>query len=215
MKIIKFAILIFMLSTLHISAQKTMNAIYELRGEREMGAGFEFTEQGKFNFYLAYGGLDRNATGTYTIENDTVRLKSDKVPASDYEVESRKNTSNYKGFVIKVNDKNSFILSYTIAVTLVDGQMHSHKCDGNGIIKTNTTACEKIFLWNQLYGDVMTEVYDATKDKGSKNQITVTMKPTLQQFTFTGINLFIKDSELILPANLLLNDTDLNFEKVK
>jgi hypothetical protein len=190
-----------------------MNAIYDLRNVREMAAGFEFTENGHFNFYLAYGGLDRNATGTYTVENDTIKLKSDKKPAKDFEVASRKSKKDFNGFVIKVDDENKFIVSYVKAVALINGQMHTYDVSSDGAVRIDTTVCEKIFIWNQLYGDVMTEIYDAAKDKASKNFITVKMKPTLQQFSFTGIDLFLKDNKLILPANLMLNAEALEFEK--
>ncbi len=198
-----------------LNAQNSMDAIYELRGVREMGAGFEFTNNGRFNFYLAYGGLDRNATGTYTIVNDTIKLKSDKVPASDYEVDSRKHDNQYPGFAIMVDDKNSFIVSYTIAVAVINGEMQSYNCNSEGLITIDTNTCEKIFLWNQLYGDLMTPIFDAAKDKANKNYITVKMKPTLQQFTFAGIDLLMKENKLILPANQLLNGEDLKFEKVR
>lgn len=209
------ALVSIIIYTSALQAQNTMNAIYELRGVREMGAGFEFTKDGKFSFYLAYGGLDRNATGTYQLAGDTIKLKSDKVPASDFEVASRKKDSNIPGFAIKVDDKNTFIVSYVIAVALINGQMHSFNCNSDGIINIDTNACEKIFLWNQLYGDLMTEIYDKEKNDAVKNYITVKMKPTLEQFTFSGIDLILKDGELILPSNPLLNDSDLKFLKVK
>lgn len=204
-----------LLIAVKLNAQKNMDAIYELRGIREMGAGFEFTNDGRFNFYLAYGGLDRNATGTYLIVNDTIKLKSDKVPAGDYEVDSRKHNKQYPGFAIKVDDKNSFIASYTIAVAVLNGEMQSYNCNSEGLITIDTNICEKIFLWNQLYGDLMTLIYDTSTDRATKNYITVKMKPTLQQFTFAGIYLLLKENELILPANPLLNREDLKFEKVR
>ena len=69
----------------------TLDGAYNLRGLQDMAAGFKFTPDGRFEFFYAYGAGDRNATGTYKVEGDTVHLKSDKEPGNDSKSKSSAN----------------------------------------------------------------------------------------------------------------------------
>ena len=67
-------------------AQKTLSGVYRLQNAREMAAAFEFTDDGKFQFYFVYGAADRFANGTYSIEGNTLKLISNKRPGTDFTV---------------------------------------------------------------------------------------------------------------------------------
>lgn len=54
----------------------------------EMASGFNFTADGKFQFFFSYGAVDRNATGTFSVTGNTLQLKSDKEPGKDFSVTS-------------------------------------------------------------------------------------------------------------------------------
>jgi hypothetical protein len=41
---------------------------------QEMIAVFKFSVTGKFDFFHSYGAIDRNASGTFTIDGDTLKL---------------------------------------------------------------------------------------------------------------------------------------------
>ena len=44
---------------------------------QEMVADFNFSADGKFQFFYSYGTVDRNATGTFSVHGDILHLKSD------------------------------------------------------------------------------------------------------------------------------------------
>jgi hypothetical protein len=52
----------------------------------EMVARFNFTKAGTFQFLFSYGAVDRTASGTYTIEGNKIKLKSNKEPGRDFTV---------------------------------------------------------------------------------------------------------------------------------
>jgi hypothetical protein len=87
----------------------TLNGVYSLKGIQDMAAGFKFTPDGRFEFFYMYGASDRNATGTYTVEGDTIKLKSDKEPGKDFKIVSQKKAG--QGYTIEVQDANKDYLS--------------------------------------------------------------------------------------------------------
>ena len=84
---------------------QTLDGVYNLRGIHDMAAGFQFTPDGRFEFFYIYGASDRHATGTYAMDGDTVKLKSDKQPGKDFKIESQDKKG--KGFTRKLEEKIS------------------------------------------------------------------------------------------------------------
>ncbi len=95
MKTQSFIYLLILLSmSSKLFSQNTLSGVYSLRGIREMAAAFEFNTEGKFRFYYAYGAIDRNAEGTYTIEGTKIILKSTKEAGKDFNIKSQSQKSN-------------------------------------------------------------------------------------------------------------------------
>ena len=59
-------------------------------GRMEVGAGLELMADGHFHYALAYGALDEEASGTWSVEGDRVVLASDPVVPPRFVVVSRK-----------------------------------------------------------------------------------------------------------------------------
>ena len=51
-----------------------------------MASGFNFSADGKFEFFFTYGAVDRSAAGTFTVAGDTLKLKSNKEPGKDFSI---------------------------------------------------------------------------------------------------------------------------------
>jgi hypothetical protein len=54
-------------------AQKTVPGEYYF-SRQEMVAGFKFSPDGRFEFFYSYGAVDRNASGTFSVEGDILKL---------------------------------------------------------------------------------------------------------------------------------------------
>jgi hypothetical protein len=93
-----------------------LNGSYRLTGVHDLASAFEFTPDGKFQYFYIYGVADRNATGTYTMVGDTIKLKSDKEGGKDFPIESQSKKG--KGYTIQVKAPNPFLLKHVTACTL-------------------------------------------------------------------------------------------------
>jgi hypothetical protein len=181
---------------------------YRLIGIQDMAAGFKFTPDGRFEFFLMYGASDRNATGTYRIEGDTVKLKSDKEPGKDFKIESQRKQG--KGFTIEVKDGNKNYLSYVTCLYFVDGHQEYMQANNDGIIHLDIPAVDTLYVRHEMAVDIPTLVKDKNNDN---NYFVVSLLPTLGQVSFKGIDLFIKDDELTCHPNYFMPFDNIRFVK--
>ena len=217
--------LVLLSSTLMIQCQSSSNpkakkqamtkldGEYTLQGIHDMAAGFRFTPDGKFEFFYIYGVSDRNATGTYTVEGDTVKLKSDKEPGKDFKIDHQSKKG--KGYTIQVTAPNEYLLRNIICLYF-DGeapdatQTNSAETDSKGIIHLDVSSVDTIYLRHEIFPDIPTLI----KDKNNPNNyFEVSLLPTLGQVSFKGIDLFIKEDTLTCHPNYFMPFENIRFVK--
>jgi len=169
-------------SNLH--SQKKLSGVYSLRGIHDMAAAFEFNQEGSFRFYYAYGAVDRNAEGTYTVEGTKIALKSTKEAGKDFTIKSQ--TQKSKNYRIQVIAPNPYLLQHVRAACFIGKEQTDYFSDKSGLIEINNPAIDSIFLQHTLYPDIFTKI----KDADNKNTIfEVELNPSLVQVSFKGIDL--------------------------
>ena len=82
----------------------------------EMASGFNFTPDGKFEFFFSYGAIDRSATGIFYVEGDTLKLKSDKEPGKDFTITSESKAA--KGYTLIFKDANKYLAQNILCIFL-------------------------------------------------------------------------------------------------
>jgi hypothetical protein len=175
----------------------------------EMVAGFKFSTDGKFDFYYSYGAVDRTASGTFTVEGKTIKLKSNKEPGKDFTVTNQSKQG--EGYSIKVEDENKYLLNYIRCSFFVRGERHDEFTDEKGIVKVNYPHCDSIFVFHTLFPDFVTCIKD---DKNENNNFTLTLNPSLAQVSFKGIDFTIdNDSTISCMHNYLMPLEDIHFIK--
>ncbi len=107
-----------------------------------MVAAFNFLPGGKFEFFLSYGGMDRNATGTFFISGDTLHLKSDKEAGKDFGVKSQSKEGS--GYRIQFEDSNKYLLSNIRCSFFVGDKREDLFTNEDGLIETDLSHCDKI-----------------------------------------------------------------------
>ena len=215
MKFIKLNILLITLLNINCMSQKkstdtqdkTLNGEYHFR-KMELVSGFKFTPDGKFEFYYSYGASDRNATGTYIIEGDTLKLKSDKEGGKDFAID--KQSKEPGNITIKVNSPNPYLASNVLCMCLVDDKEHEFVSDKNGLIETDLKSCDQIFIQHQLFPDAGTLIKD---ENNENNYFEVSLKPTLQQVSFKWIDFVIKGDTITCGPNYFLPFENIEFIK--
>ena len=85
-------------------SQTTIEGEYYFR-KMEMASGFNFSKDGKFQFFYTYGAVDRTASGSFIVEGDTLKLKSDKEPGKDFTITSQSMQGNGYSIIFKHPNK--------------------------------------------------------------------------------------------------------------
>lgn len=167
--------------------------------KQEMVASFRFLKDGRFDFYYSYGVADRSATGTYTIEDNTVKLKSEKEPGKDFTIVKQEKRGD--GIYIKVTDPNPHMAGYVLAIYFIKGQQQVAECNNRQEIIINEAAVEQIYLQHQLFPDIACLIKDGSTDA---NHFEITLNRSLEQVSFKGVDLFIKEDGLHCYPNYLI-----------
>lgn len=206
MRRVVFIFLLFI--NLKTLAQSSVQGEYYFR-RQEMVAGFNFSVDGKFQFFYSYGAVDRNATGTFKIVGDTLKLKSDKVAGHDFTTTSQ--TSQGSGYTIAFTHPNKYLLKNILCIFFLNGKQQKVWSDENGRAHLDASHCDSIYVQHALYPDILTLVKD---DKNEHNIFTLALNPSLEQVSFKGTDFKIESADRItcIP-NYFMEITGIEFLK--
>lgn len=175
----------------------------------EMASGFNFSKDGKFQFFFTYGAVDRNATGTFSVEDDTLKLKSDKEAGKDFNIS--KQSREGKGYKLTFAHPNKYLIKNILCLFITDGKTQEAMTDANGQVHTDLIHCDTIYVQHLLFPDIATLVKDKTNDN---NRFTLSLNPSLEQVSFKGIDFkIIDDKTLNCLPNYFLDMPDIKFVK--
>lgn|GEM_PF-649216 len=222
MKFIKLNILLFTLLNINCMSQKpnsdkptvekpsrTLSGEYHFN-KMELASGFNFTPDGKFQFYYVYGASDRNATGTYTIKGDSLFLKSDKEGGKDFVID--KQSKRDGNITIRISSPNPYLASGVACMCLVDGKEHPFESDKDGLIETDLKKCDQLFVQHLMFPDAGTLIADKDNDN---NYFELSLSPSLQQVSFKWIDFVIKDDVITCGPNYFLPFEDIEYVKAQ
>jgi len=204
----KFIIVLLTFIQVQVMAQPKIQGEYYF-SRHEMIAGFNFSEDGKFQFYYSYGAVDRNATGTFSVEGDVLILKSDKVAGHDFTIKQQLKQGN--GYTLVFEHPNKYLLNDIRCIFFIDGIQQEAYSDSNGEVHVDLNRCDSIYAQHLLFPDILTLV---KKMRNDNNWFNLSLNPSLEQVSFKGIDFKIVDSKTItcLP-NYLINISDIEFTK--
>lgn len=189
-------------------AQKNIEGEYYFR-KMEMASGFNFSKDGSFQFFYVYGSVDRNATGSFRVEGDSLKLKSDKEPGKDFTITGQSKAAS--GYKLTFTHPNKYLVKNILCIFIVDGKQHEAYTDSNGEVSVDFVKCDTILVLHSLYPDVPTLVKD---EKNENNRFTLTLNPSLEKVSFKGIDLFIIDDKtLSCLNNYFMEASDIKFIK--
>ncbi|MEP7111468.1 MAG: hypothetical protein ABI760_25965 [Ferruginibacter sp.] len=204
----EYIIYLLLLVNIKTMSKSMVQGEYYFR-RQEMVAGFNFSANGKFQFFYSYGAVDRNATGSFFVEGDTLKLKSDKEAGEDFSITDQSKQA--RGYSIIFEHPNKYLLKDILCIFLTDGIEQSVYSDSNGEVKADLRNCDTIYVQHPLYPDIVTLV----KDKNNGNsRFKLTLNPSLEQVSFKGINFKIEDDKMItcIP-NYFMNMEGIEFIK--
>lgn len=189
-------------------AQADFSGEYYLTGIHEMAAGFKFTKDGHFQFYYSYGAVDRVAEGTYLIEGNTLKLKSNKEPGKDFTIQ--KQNKQGSGYTIKVVHPNKALVRNIKCVLFVGTEKTETYTNSDGEVHSNLPKADKIYLQHGLYPDIVTQIKDETN---TNNYFEVALNPLLEKVSFKGIDFSIDGKVLRCLPNYFMPFENIKFVK--
>ncbi len=207
---LRFLLFILTLFFVHSMSAQSIKGEYRLRGIPETASGFRFSADGRFDFFFIYGAVDRNASGTYTVEGDTIKLHSDKEPGKDFPITSQQRKGN--NYTIKVSDANVYLLRNVIAIYFNGDTREVAYSDDDGIILINEKSVDTIYLRHELFPDIPSLI----KDKNNENNyFEVSLSPSLGAVSFKGIDLAIDGKALTCLPNYFMPFENITYVKEK
>jgi hypothetical protein len=174
----------------------------------EMASGFMFSPDGRFQFFFSYGAVDRSAAGTYFIDGNLLRLKSEKEPGKDFAV-----TRQYKGvvgFSLKFFHAQRYLTENIRCVFQAGEQKTEVISDSQGLVVTELIQCDHIFVQHLLYPDIFTQVKDPAN---LNNHFELSLETSLEQVSFKGIDFTIEaDGSLTCHPNYFMPFTGIRYQ---
>jgi len=189
-------------------SQTTIVGEYYFR-KMEMASGFNFSKDGKFQFFYTYGAVDRTASGSFIVEGDILKLKSDKEPGKDFTITGQSKLGN--GYSLTFKHPNQYLLKNIVCIFIVNGKQQEAHSDSNGEVHVDLERCDSIYVLHNLYPDVPTLVKD---EKNDNTRFTLQLNPSLEQISFKGIDFKIVNNKTITCLNNYFMDaSDIIFIK--
>lgn len=189
-------------------SQKIIQGEYYFR-KTEMVSGFNFSADGKFEFFFTYGAVDRSAAGTFKVEGDTLKLKSNKEPGKDFSITSQLKQG--KGYTLSFNHPNKYLTANILCLFIKDGKEQTATTGNDGKVHIDLPDCDTIYVQHLLYPDILTLIKDK---ENSNNNFTLSLNPSLEQVSFKGIDLTIVDDKtLSCLSNYFMPMPDIKFIK--
>ena len=189
-------------------SQTTIQGHYAFN-RQEMVSGFNFTPDGKFDFFFSYGASDRTATGTFSVQGDMIKLKSDKEAGKDFTINSQSTSGS--GYNIQFKGDNKYLLNNIRCSFFIGSERFDAFTDDNGELKVIYPHCDKIFVFHPLFPDVVTLIKDETNHN---NNFVLTLNSSLEQVSFKGVDFKIEnDSTISCIPNYLMMLENIKFKK--
>ena len=175
----------------------------------EMASGFNFSADGKFQFFFTYGAVDRSARGTFSVEGDTVKLKSDKEAGKDFTITTQSKQA--KGYTLVFTHPNKYLTKNILCVFIADGKSQEAYSDDKGEVHVDLPHCDTIYVQHTLYPDIANLIKDKTNDN---NRFTLSLNPSLEQVSFKGIDFKIESDKILsCLSNYFMPMPDIKFVK--
>ena len=194
----------------HAMSQPTVVGEYYFN-RQEMVAGFRFSSDGKFEFFYSYGAVDRNASGTFKVEGDILKLKSDKIAGSDFTITDQSKRPG--GYSLKFEHPSHYLTENILCIFIKNGKQQKEYSDSKGEVNVKMNECDTIYVQHSLYPDILTLIKDV---ENTNNRLTLSLNPSLEQVSFKGIDFKIVDENTLtcLP-NYFMSMEDIEFTRRK
>jgi hypothetical protein len=165
---------------------------YYLRGIPEMASGFKLNDNNSFQFFLAYGALDRYGSGLWKVENNQVILQSKPWSGKDFALLESK-TINDNAVTVRVTDRNPHILRYVYSSLQKEIQGSWLPADKDGITMFPK---QEVSVISMVFEFCPERVSSFANENPGHNYFLFRFEPWVAEFFFNDFSLEITEDGL-------------------
>ncbi|WP_461044753.1 hypothetical protein [Spirosoma harenae] len=193
-------------------AQQTPQSIageYYLTGVREVGSGFKLNPDSTFEFFFAYGALDRFGQGTWKKQGNQIILTSRPRPEKDFAlVKSR--TVPGDQITVRITDPNKQLVRYVSFATKNGNDVQRAMTNADGQARFSKQPIDAISLRFELCPDRYS-VFAITNK--AHNDFEFRFEPWIVDVFFENVSYTINDDTLTGPHPLLEPGKQYSFDR--
>lgn len=168
-----------------MSMSKDIKGEYYLQGVREMASGFLLKPDNSFQFFFSYGALDRQASGNWKQEGDSIVFNSGKWSGADFTIITSEPGDEKEGVLIQLEKSNPMLAAYLYA-SLNEGAQDSWiNFDQRGYIRLQPQPFTSI---NILF-EFCPERFTKLSAKPGHHVYTIRPEPTLAEIYLNNFSL--------------------------
>ncbi|MBD2754638.1 hypothetical protein [Spirosoma validum] len=194
------------------TAQSTKESIageYYLTGVREVGSGIKLNADSTFEFFFAYGALDRMGQGTWKQQGNQLILNSRPRPPKDFALVTSRTMSETK-LTIRIVDPNKQLLRYVEVAAKNRADIQRGMTDVDGKATFAKPPVEAISLRFELCADRYS-VFPITNK--AHNYYEFRFEPWIAEVFFKNATYTLSDGELEGSHPLLEPGKTYSFER--
>lgn len=208
-------VLLTLLSSYVVEAQKPSDNMisgeYYLQGVMEVGSGLRFNPDSTFDFFFSYGAVDRESSGTWLLQGDTVFLDTAPKPAEQDFIFKESRTEAGAPFVVKISHPNNMILPYVYVWIKTPEGVLEGKCNNEGVaVFDNVSKVESITLVHELWADRLSVFI---LPAGAENYFEYTIAPWITIVAFQHLPLQIVDEKTLSGGHPLLKGSSYTYSR--
>lgn len=181
--------------------QKTITPVgeYYLQGVMETASGFRVNKDSTFQFFFSYGALDREGSGTWRLDGNSLIFNSEKRTTQDF---TPGKTESVKGkpISIKITGAPSQIVHYVYGRLKSGGNTEEVKANRDGIITFKASKADLIELLFELCPD-KTSVFRI--ENNTLNYFEFKLEHSITDVAFDNFRLQLHPNELKGPHPLM------------
>ncbi|WP_420151724.1 hypothetical protein [Spirosoma sp.] len=191
------------------SIPKSITGEYYLTDVREVGSGIKLNPDATFEFFFAYGALDRFGSGTWKQHGSQIILTSRPRPEKDFALVTSQTVPGNK-LTIRIIDSNKHLLRYVSIVAQNDTDVLHETTDAEGKVSFARQALKSISLRFELCPDRYS-VFEVTNQ--THNYYEFRFEPWISEVFFENVVYTLSEGELSGPHPLLEPGKTYSFER--
>lgn len=196
---ILFTIYFLLVNSVSAQQVKDLAGEYYLTGVMETASGLKLNPDSTFEFFYAYGALDRTGGGKWSIDGNSVILNSYPSPGPVFKlIKSEKRSG--KSMMFRLVEQNTMLKRYFMIALLKDSKAEQLEADDEGLVTFQPQDYDSLGLVFTLCPD---RAFAVDYPDNGNNYFEYSLEPWITDVIFDHLRYTLTDNNLQGPHPLL------------